>query len=184
MKSTKKVLSLVLALCMVFALSVSAFAADNETTTSGGTATSNVQLTAAAANFKVTVPTAFVFSVAADGTVTTATSAAIANESNGQVKVTAVKAVGNEWAIVGNGTDFTAVPVNTKQFTMTLNGDNFPAAAAGADSALSLGSAWTVIDGGDSLALPYAGDFAEQATALSGANIASVMFTVDWNTAA
>lgn len=172
----KKLLSLAMAIIMVSTVGVaSASAAIDE---SGGSDNTKVELTAEAAVFKVTVPTVLPYSVNSDGIVSVATDAKITNLSNGPVVVTNVTAKTlDAWEIVENGTDFEAVKVNSPQFTMTLNGDNFP---AGTTSELTLGSAWTPINGNSELALPYNGDFAEQAEIIDGANIANVIFTVDW----
>ena len=138
----------------------------------------------AGTTFKVQVPTVLPYDVDEDGNVTVADNAKIHNLCNGQVDVTAVRAeTQNGWAIVANGTDFKTVPVGSKQFTMTLNGDNFPASSAGTSN-LTLGSAWTTINGLDEMALPYSGDFAVQSSPIDGAYIANVIFTVAWHTAA
>ena len=201
----KKIVSIVLALTMILALSVSAFAdaptAATQTSpgisTSGGTDSSEVTLTigtgdnstgagAGSGAFSVTVPTVLPFAIATDGTVSVASDAKIVNGSNGPVKVTGVTATGaNGWAIVVNGTDFTTVPMNTKSFTLTLNGDNFPAAATNTASALTLTPAsWGRIAGDDGeLALTYSGAFAAQTANLS-VKVADVVFTVAWDAAA
>lgn len=177
MKKFKKVLAIILSVLMITAVSaVSVSAID----VSGGSDTTKVELTVEAATFKVTVPTVLPYAVDANGNVTVATDAKISNLSNGPVQVTDVTAKTlNAWEIVENGTDFQNVKVNSQQFTMTLNGDNFP---AGTTSALTLGSAWTPINGNSDLALPYSGDFAEQADIIDGENIANVIFTIGWYT--
>ena len=194
----KKILSSILSLCLVAALAVPAFAADpsasGETPVgSDGTGTSQVMLTIGDGSgsgtpgsgngaFSVTVPTVLPFIVDNDGTVHVATNAKIVNRSRGPVEVAGVTATGaNSWAIVANGTDFSRVPVDSKQFTFTLNGDNFAAAATNEASNLSLGAAWTSIIGGSGeLALPYNGAFAIQSTNVS-AKVADVVFTVQWD---
>ena len=174
----KKILAALMSICMVASIgAVSAGAID----VSGGSDTTRVELTAKAATFKVTVPTVLPYNVAADGTVSVATDAKISNLSNGPVKVTDVTAKTlNTWELVENGTDFQSVKVNSPQFTMTLNNDNFP---AGTTSVLPLGSAWTPINGNSDFALTYSGDFAEQSDVLEGENIANVTFTIGWYTA-
>lgn len=172
----KKIIAFLCAVCMLTFCAISASAID----VSGGSDTTAIELTAEAATFKVTVPTVLPFTVAPDGTVSVATNAKITNLSNGPVIVTNVTAKTlNEWVLVENGTDFQRVKVNSPQFTMTLNDDNFP---AGTTSELPLGSAWTAIYGNSDYALTYNGDFAEQANAINGENIANVIFTVAWYT--
>ena len=84
MKNTKKIVSLVLAICMLASLAISASAA-NTVDASGGTGTSSVTLSStadgsiggdpAATKMSVTVPTVLPIAVGTDGTVSTATDA-------------------------------------------------------------------------------------------------------------
>ena len=104
MKNTKKIISLVLAICMIASLAISASAselpADNMVGESGGTGTSAVTLSStadgslggdpAATKMSVTVPTVLPIAVGTDGTVSTATDAKIINNSYGAVKVNSV----------------------------------------------------------------------------------------------
>ena len=90
MKNTKKIISLVLAICMLASLAISASAA-NTVDASGGTGTSSVTLSStadgsiggdpAATKMSVTVPTVLPIAVGTDGTVSTATDAKIVNNS-------------------------------------------------------------------------------------------------------
>ena len=194
----KKILSGVLSLCLAATMAAPAFAADLSAAAetpvgSDGTGTSQVMLTigegngadtpgSGNGNFSVTVPTVLPFAVDNDGTVHVATNAKIVNKSNGPVEVSGVTATGaNGWAIAANGTDFSRVPVDTKQFSFTLNGDRFGAAETSVASSLSLGAAWTSVNGGNGeLALPYNGAFAIQSTNVS-AKVADVVFTVQWD---
>ena len=101
MKNTKKIISLVLAICMLASLAISASASalpsGNTVGESGGTGTSSVTLSStadgsiggdpAATKMSVTVPTVLPVAVGTDGTVSTATDAKIINNSYGAVKV-------------------------------------------------------------------------------------------------
>ena len=101
MKNTKKIISLVLAICMLASLAISASAMElpsgNTVGESGGTGTSSVTLSStadgsiggdpAATKMSVTVPTVLPIAVGTDGTVSTATDAKIVNNSFGAVKV-------------------------------------------------------------------------------------------------
>ena len=101
MKNTKKIISLVLAICMLASLAISASASalpsGNTVGESGGTGTSSVTLSStadgsiggdpAATKMSVTVPTVLPIAVGTDGTVSTATDAKIVNNSFGAVKV-------------------------------------------------------------------------------------------------
>ena len=96
MKNFKKTISLILAICMIASLAISASAA-NTVDASGGTGTSSVTLSStadgsiggdpAATKMSVTVPTVLPIAVGTDGTVSTATDAKIINNSYGAVKV-------------------------------------------------------------------------------------------------
>ena len=101
MKNTKKIISLILAICMIASLAISASAMElpsgNTVGESGGTGTSSVTLSStadgslggdpAATKMSVTVPTVLPIAVGTDGTVSTATDAKIVNNSFGAVKV-------------------------------------------------------------------------------------------------
>ena len=101
MKNFKKIISLVLAVCLIASLAISASAMElpsgNTVGESGGTGTSSVTLSStadgsiggdpAATKMSVTVPTVLPIAVGTDGTVSTATDAKIVNNSFGAVKV-------------------------------------------------------------------------------------------------
>ena len=84
MKNFKKTISLILAICMIASLAISASAA-NTVDVAGGTGTSSVTLSStadgsiggdpAATKMSVTVPTVLPIAVGTDGTVSTATDA-------------------------------------------------------------------------------------------------------------
>ena len=113
MKNTKKIISLVLAVCMIASLAISASAA-NTVDASGGTGTSSVSLSStsdgtldgdpAATKMNVTIPTILPIAVGTDGTVTTATDIRITNNSYGAVKVDNVKVeAGAGWKLTAFG---------------------------------------------------------------------------------
>ena len=93
----KKILSLILVLCLSLAISVTAFAAEIDT--SGGTGSTPVELTTtnggigggeddiAPTKLSVTVPTALPMAMSDDGSVVTATGCKIVNNSYGPVRV-------------------------------------------------------------------------------------------------
>lgn len=172
----KKLMAAVLALTMIAAMAVPA-CADNTISTAGGTSTVPVTLTTTAATFSVTVPTAFPISVAADGDVTCADNLMITNNSNGQIKVSGVQLTGkNGWSLVDFTTDFAKKAANTKEFGFKLQGINVPSSGR-ADI-----SSFTAIDGNTSLDVIYDATVAVQASALTDSEIASVVFTIGWNT--
>lgn len=187
-------LSLMLALCMILSLCIPALAAAPSAAaetpvSSGGTGASEVTLAIGDGGtgsgngaFSVTVPTVLPFVVRNDGTVLAATDGKIKNYSLGPVEVSGVTGSGiNGWSIVEEGTDFTRVHINTKAFTMDINGDSFLAAATGAISNLPLTAAnWPVINGGSNLPILYEGEFAIQDSNITG-QIANVVFFVQWH---
>ena len=128
MKNTKKIISLVLAICMLASLAISASAA-NTVDASGGTGTSSVTLSStadgsiggdpAATKMSVTVPTVLPIAVGTDGTVSTATDAKIVNNSFGAVKVNSVSieaAQGWSLAAFGDKATLAHEKVNANKF--------------------------------------------------------------------
>ena len=126
MKNTKKIVSLILAVCMIASLAISASAA-NTVDASGGTGTSSVTLSStadgsiggdpAATKMSVTVPTVLPIAVGTDGTVSTATDAKIVNNSFGAVKVNSVSIEAAQgWSLAAFG-DKATLP--TKRSTPT-----------------------------------------------------------------
>ena len=102
MKNMKKLVSLLLAVCLMASLAIGASAAEPTTVdVSGGTGTSSVSLSStsdgtldgdpAATKMNVAIPTILPIAVGTDGTVTTATDIRITNNSFGAVKVDNVK---------------------------------------------------------------------------------------------
>ena len=132
MKNTKKIISLVLAICMLASLAISASAA-NTVDASGGTGTSSVTLSStadgsiggdpAATKMSVTVPTVLPIAVGSDGTVSTATDAKIVNNSFGAVKVNSVSieaAQGWSLAAFGDKATLAHEKVNANKFGFSL----------------------------------------------------------------
>ena len=137
MKNTKKIISLVLAVCLIASLAISASAMElpsgNTVGESGGTGTSSVTLSStadgsiggdpAATKMSVTVPTVLPIAVGTDGTVSTATDAKIVNNSFGAVKVANVSieaAQGWSLAAFGDKTTLAHEKVNSNKFGFQL----------------------------------------------------------------
>ena len=133
MKNTKKIISLVLAICMLASLAISASAA-NTVDASGGTGTSSVTLSStadgsiggdpAATKMSVTVPTVLPIAVGTDGTVSTATDAKIVNNSFGAVKVANVSieaAQGWSLAAFGDKATLAHEKVNANKFGFQIS---------------------------------------------------------------
>ncbi len=186
MKKFGSMISIALAVVMALSLCSVAFAADNEITTSGGTATVPVSLTAEAATFSATVPTSLPVSVAADGTVTVATDAKIVNHSHGMIAVQGLTVSGtNSWNTVAyDSADAGAMPVNTKSVALVINGEK----TTGANTISFTASNWAALDAAcattdDELPITYSAIVPAQSTAMSGSAIANVVFTLGWHTA-
>ena len=132
MKNTKKIVSLILAVCLMASLAIGASAA-NTVDASGGTGTSSVTLSStadgslggdpAATKMSVTVPTVLPIAVGTDGTVSTATDAKIVNNSFGAVKVANVSieaAQGWSLAAFGDKATLAHEKVNSNKFGFSL----------------------------------------------------------------
>ena len=176
-KHVKRLCALALALCLTSALGVTAYATDISST--GSTGQSAIALDVTAATFSVTVPTSVTFAVSADGTVTAPSGCSIVNNGGGPIDITNVTLAGaNGWTIKAWADDsFRSTPVGTKELMLKLNDTAFAA-----DGSYNGSVKNATINGGDSLALTFAADFAEQAAAVTG-NIATITFTVGWHTA-
>lgn len=168
----KRLISIAIAVLMVFGATVAVSAA--EITTSGGTGDSIVTLDLTPRNLHVTIPSVLPINVDSDNNVTVATNAKINNLSEGPIEVTNVSVEEqNEWTIVSFGTDFTKVPVNTKQYGMTMYNDDV---VDGVPASL-----FDVIDGQNELAVTYNGNVAIQSDAINHLDIGHVIFTVRWH---
>ena len=182
MKKTK-ILSGVLTLAMVAAMAVPTFAAD--ITTDGGNSSVPVELTAEAATFSVTVPTALPIDVAADGTVTVANDVYIVNNSHGAVKVTNMTIAGADgWTIVDwDSANMAAEKVGATKVAMTINTDK----TTGADAITFTEANFPKMDGAndgdtDQMLITYDAKVPAQATELTDLTVANVVFTVGWDT--
>ena len=129
-KNLKRFFALAMALCLAFAMMTVA-SASNEATSSGGSATSNVTLSStadgsldgdpAATAMSVTVPTVLPIAVGTDGSVTTADSARITNNSYGAVKVSKVEITAQGgWKLADFTTDMAKEKVDSDLFGFSL----------------------------------------------------------------
>lgn len=190
----KRMLSAALVCSLAIAATPMAFAADNEVSTSGGTGTSKVQLTADATTFDVTVPTSIAIKVNADGSVTcpSANAVKITNNSAGPIKVTNIEMNNGTWNLVSyNGGDRSAMAaagVDSKKlgFQMTAGTDVVATAAEG-NQTIAIGnqSQW-IVEGADTADNELEIACAAIATAVSsainsGETAATVVFTLAWN---
>lgn len=167
------------ALMMVSA--VAPVAAQANEINAAGTGLSTVVLNVDAPTFSVTVPTGLPIYVDADGVVTTANNVYITNGGHGSVTVTGVTITAkNDWSTVDVAKDLSNVPVNTQEFSMTINNET----TTGADTITFDQENWPVIaaanDGDtDQFHLVYDADVAPQTDALNK-DIADVILCILW----
>lgn len=147
-----------------------------------GSASVPVNVTREAATFSVTVPTTLPISVDANGNVTTATDAAINNNSGAPVAVTKVELTGqSNWTLAAYSRDILNLPVDTRQFGLQMNigGKTVATSNSGTSDVLS-DSLNAQIAKGQNCAVTYNALFPAQTAAVSDTQIANVVFTVGW----
>ena len=198
----KKTIALVLSLCMVFALGVTAFAADIES--SGGSGSTPVNLsstqdgtiggTPAATAMSVTLPTAFPMAMSQTGDVTCADNCKITNNSYGAVRVKSVTITSaNGWKLTKYGDKSTLakekVDSNKLGFAIKLgSGTQVKTDASSATSKVLISAPTTgcYMSGvgdtaGNSIAIQYAAIVTPLSQAVTNANVAKVVFVVEWD---
>ena len=203
MKNTKKIISLVLAICMLASLAISASAA-NTVDASGGTGTSSVTLSStadgsldgdpAATKMSVSVPTVLPVAVGTDGTVSTASDAKIVNNSFGAVKVDSVSIEAAQgWSLAAFGSKDTLAheKVNSNKFGFQLAIGGGAAAATDNKNASKQTLLDTAIEGcymsgvGDtsanSIGITYDAIVSPVSEAVVNASVASVLFVICWD---
>ena len=209
MKKFKKPASLILALCLVFALAVSA-CADNNITASGGSGTTPVSLssttdgigggegggTITPTRMSVTVPTALPMAMSDDGTVVTATDCRITNNSYGAVRVASVSISAAEgWNLTAFGDKASLagekVDSNKLGFAMSIGGGAQVATASdeATQSLITAPVAGCYMTGvGDSsrnsVGVDYEAIVTPLSSAVTAATVASVVFVIEWDTVA
>ena len=204
MKNFKKTISLILAICMIASLAISASAA-NTVDASGGTGTSSVTLSStadgsiggdpAATKMSVTVPTVLPIAVGTDGTVSTATDAKIVNNSFGAVKVASVNIEAAQgWALTAFGSKDTLAheKVNSNKFGFQIALGNGEKKLTDNKSASKQTLLDTAIEGcymsgaGDqtanSVEVTYDAIVTPVSEAITNTSIASVLFVIAWDT--
>ena len=204
MKNFKKIVSLVLAVCLMASLAIGASAA-NTVDASGGTGTSSVTLSStadgsiggdpAATKMSVTVPTVLPIAVGTDGTVSTATDAKIVNNSFGAVKVASVNIEAAQgWALTAFGSKDTLAheKVNSNKFGFQIALGNGAAQITDNKDASKQTLLDTAIEGcymsgaGDqtanSVEVTYDAIVTPVSEAITNTSIASVLFVIAWDT--
>ena len=203
MKNTKKIVSLILAICMIASLAISASAA-NTVDASGGTGTSSVTLSStadgsldgdpSATKMSVVVPTVLPIAVGTDGSVATASDAKIINNSYGAVKVNSVSieaAQGWNLTAFGDKATLAKEKVDSNKFGFQIvlgNGEKKLTDNKNASRQTLLD---TAIEGcfmsgvGDtsanSIGIAYDAIVTPVSEAVTNAAIASVLFIIAWD---
>ena len=127
------------------------------------------------AQFSVTVPAALPITVDASGSVSVSDSARIENHSVAPVKLSAIRIESqNNWEIEPWSTDYSEAAVDSKGFSLQLNGVGVPSTGV-VDV-----SGYDAIASGANAALTYNAKLAAQSEARSE-TIANVVFTVSWD---
>ena len=197
MKNMKKLVSLLLAVCLMASLAIGASAAEPTTVdVSGGTGTSSVSLSSTSDGTLDgdPAPTILPLAVGTDGTVTTATDIRITNNSFGAVKVDNVKVeAGTGWKLTAFGSKDSLAKVkvdsNMIGFKLALGGGTEQ--LTNAENAASQ----TLIDGaiegcymsgnGDqsanSIGIAYDAIVSPVSEAVVNASVASVLFVICWD---
>ena len=205
-KTLRKPVTMLLALCMVFSLAVGACADD--ITASGGSATSPVNLTTTndgigggeggggtvtPTRMSVTVPTALPMAMSDDGTVVTATDCKITNNSYGAVRVRSVSiSAASGWNLTAFGDKASLagekVDSNKLGFALSIGGGAQVATASNeaTQSLITAPIAGCYMTGvGDSsrnsVAIDYNAIVTPLSSAVEGANVANVVFVIEWD---
>ena len=201
MKNTKKIISLVLAICMMASLAIGASAA-NTVDTSGGTGTSSVTLSStadgslggdpAATKMSVTVPTVLPIAVGTDGSV--ASDAKIVNNSFGAVKVNSVSieaAQGWNLTAFGDKATLAKEKVDSNKFGFSISLGNGAAQVTDNKNASKQTLLDAAVEGcfmsgvGDtsanSIGIAYDAIVTPVSEAVTNTAIASVLFIIAWD---
>ena len=203
MKNTKKIVSLILAICMIASLAISASAA-NTVDASGGTGTSSVTLSStadgsldgdpSATKMSVVVPTVLPIAVGTDGSVATASDAKIINNSFGAVKVANISIEAAQgWSLAAFGSKDTLAheKVNSNKFGFQLAIGGGAAAATDNKNASKQTLLDSAVEGcfmsgvGDtsanSIGISYDAIVTPISEAVTNTAIASVLFIIAWD---
>ena len=203
MKNFKKIVSLVLTVCLMASLAIGASAA-NTVDASGGTGTSSVTLSStadgsiggdpAATKMSVTVPTVLPVAVGVDGTVSTASDAKITNNSFGAVKVNSVSieaAQGWNLTAFGDKATLAKEKVDSNKFGFSISLGNGAAQVTDNKNAFKQTLLEAAVEGcymsgvGDtsanSIGITYDAIVTPVSEAVVNASVASVLFVIAWD---
>lgn len=197
-RTTSKLFALAMALCMCFAMSANAFAA--EIVESGGSGTTPVTLSTSDGSgtaMSVILPTSFPVAMSENGDVTTATDCKIINNSYGAVRVASVNInAENGWKLTafGDKTTLAGEKVDSNKFGFALSigsGEMLKTDSSDKESQCLLAAPtdgcyiFGIGNEGKNIAPVH---YDAIVTPLSGAvvntTIANVVFVIEWDTAA
>ena len=201
----KKFITLALALCMALSASICASAA--EVNTDGGSGSTPVYLSStedgtldgdpSATAMSVTVPTALPMAMSQTGDVTTADNCQIINNSYGAVRVKSVNiTTANGWRLTAFGDKSTLasekVDSNQLGFAICIGDGEWAVTDSSDESAQALISApiaGCYMSGvgnatNNSVSVDYSAIVTPLSTPVTNANIANVVFVIEWDTAA
>ncbi len=201
----KKFITLALALCMALSASVCASAA--EIISDGGSGSTPVYLSStddgtmegepSATAMSVTVPTALPMAMSQTGDVTTAENCQIINHSYGAVRVKSVTiSAENGWRLTAFGDKSTLasekVDSNQLGFAIRIGGGEWAVTDSSNESAQALISApiaGCYMSGAgnaanNTVSVDYSAIVTPLSTPVTNANIANVVFVIEWDTAA
>ena len=201
----KKFLTLALALCMALSASVCAYAAEIDT--DGGSGSTPVYLSStddgtmegepSATAMSVTVPTALPMAMSQTGDVTTADNCQIINHSYGAVRVKSVTiSAENGWRLTAFGDKATlasekvdsdklgfAICIGDGEWAVTDSSDESTQALISAPIAgCYMSGAGNAAN--NTVSVDYSAIVTPLSTPVTNANIANVVFVIEWDTAA
>jgi hypothetical protein len=174
----KKSLSVLLALTLLFATSVPAYASE---ITAEGNGTVPVDLTVETPIFNVTVPMVLPVTMTETGDIVVASDAVIVNNSAGPIKISNIQTKGaNGWSTTDYaGLDMKSAKVGSKNVGLTFTIDGMVTNTKGAD--LNDFSSPITLIKDQSLPLIYNAKVPAQKAAQTGVQIAEVVFTIGWD---
>ena len=201
----KKFITLALALCL--ALSASVFTSAAEVNADGGSGSTPVYLSStedgtlegdpSATAMSVTVPTALPMAMSQTGDVTTADNCQIINNSYGAVRVKSVNiTTANGWRLTSFGDKSTLasekVDSNKLGFALSIGGGTKVVTDTSDESSqylISAPIAGCYMSGsgnisGNTVSVDYEAIVTPLSSAVTNANIANVVFVIEWDTAA
>ena len=201
----KKFITLALALCMALSASVCAYAAEIDT--DGGSGSTPVYLSStedgtmegepSATAMSVTVPTALPMAMSQTGDVTTADNCQIINNSYGAVRVKSVTiSAENGWRLTAFGDKSTLasekVDSNKLGFAICIGDGEWAVTDSSDESTQALISApiaGCYMSGAgnaanNTVSVDYSAIVTPLSTPVTNANIANVVFVIEWDTAA